>query len=146
MLIVPELVPFDLTYVLYHPSFVGLCFAAITLSPFVILICYFTLILSNRNMLVLYTLIGQFVNEILNIVLKKSFKQARPELYLGQGYGMPSSHAQFMAYVAVNAVYILQLYALLLFFIDTIKKHYLLNGCKLLLLCFHWLFHSPEYG
>ncbi|KAH9250769.1 hypothetical protein BASA81_011423 [Batrachochytrium salamandrivorans] len=47
--------------------------------------------------------LGQLVNEAINLVLKVSIKQARPTDHLGDGYGMPSSHAQFIWFFAVYA-------------------------------------------
>lgn len=41
------------------------------------------------------------INEGLNLVLKRLFKQLRPfHGTIGNGYGMPSSHSQFVAYTS----------------------------------------------
>lgn len=46
-------------------------------------------------------LLGQLLNEILNLVLKNGFRQPRPSsLSNYKDFGMPSSHAQFMAFLA----------------------------------------------
>ncbi len=44
---------------------------------------------------------GQMACEGLNWVLKRYIKEERPAQMLGKGYGMPSSHAQFVAFFAV---------------------------------------------
>jgi len=44
---------------------------------------------------------GQIGCEAINWAMKRYFKHPRPEQMHGKGYGMPSSHAQFMCYFAV---------------------------------------------
>ncbi|KAH8833052.1 hypothetical protein DL96DRAFT_1584481 [Flagelloscypha sp. PMI_526] len=41
---------------------------------------------------------GQFFGEGLNWVIKRIVKQERPILEIGDGYGFPSSHSQYMGY------------------------------------------------
>jgi len=41
---------------------------------------------------------GQFLSEGLNILIKRFVRQPRPDLSLGDGYGFPSSHSQYMGY------------------------------------------------
>src|SRR5690606_25556868 len=74
----------------------------------VLLIIFGTLVYSTREIEVLLFLAGQLTNEGINVVLKKWFKQHRPSYLVdvgalkeGRGYGMPSSHAQFMGFFAV---------------------------------------------
>lgn len=45
-------------------------------------------------------LLGQLVNELANLVLKRAIRQSRPDGAIRNDYGMPSSHAQFMAHLA----------------------------------------------
>lgn len=45
---------------------------------------------------------GQLGCEALNFALKRLIKEERPRRMNGKGYGMPSSHAQFVAYFAVS--------------------------------------------
>lgn len=59
-----------------------------------------TLLLFRRELSILVGLAGQLANEALNWVLKRSFRHPRPTSFLGTGYAMPSSHAQFMGYFA----------------------------------------------
>ncbi|KAL7746343.1 hypothetical protein RI367_008273 [Sorochytrium milnesiophthora] len=48
-----------------------------------------------------WMLAGQLLNEMLNLVLKRTIQQDRPRAgEFGKGYGMPSSHAQFMFFVS----------------------------------------------
>ncbi|GJJ74704.1 dolichyldiphosphatase [Entomortierella parvispora] len=75
-----------------------------TLSPLWIICAYGGIILNGRDIKVALMLAGQLLNELLNLVLKRLVRQSRPTGFLGDGYGMPSSHAQFMAYFATYVV------------------------------------------
>ncbi|KAF9327338.1 hypothetical protein BG006_009330 [Podila minutissima] len=75
-------------------------FAHLTLSPLAITCGYIAVILTTRDLTPILMLAGQALNECVNFVLKRLVKQARPTEYLGDGYGMPSSHSQFMAFFA----------------------------------------------
>ncbi|KAF9920995.1 hypothetical protein FBU30_009032 [Linnemannia zychae] len=79
-------------------------FAYVTLSPLAILCGYAAVIITSRDLKPAVMLAGQLANELLNLILKRLVKQARPTEYLGDGYGMPSSHSQFMAYFATYTV------------------------------------------
>ncbi|KAF9189733.1 hypothetical protein BGZ50_000602 [Haplosporangium sp. Z 11] len=74
--------------------------AYVTLSPLAIICGYAAVILTSRDLKPLVMFAGQLANEVVNQILKRLVKQARPTEYLGDGYGMPSSHSQFMAYFA----------------------------------------------
>ncbi|BFZ63314.1 hypothetical protein YB2330_004436 [Saitoella coloradoensis] len=106
-------VSLSLTHVSYDPSNpYSLPLAYLTLAPLLILIVYFTLFLSTRQFLILLALAGQLVNEAVNYALKKLLKEARPVLpgldeAVGKGYGMPSSHSQFMGFWAGVVVVVL---------------------------------------
>ena len=65
-----------------------------------------TLIWLTREVEIGLTFLGQLVCEALNWALKRHFKEQRPPLlrHLGKGYGMPSSHAQFLGYFAATVV------------------------------------------
>ncbi|KAG0328590.1 hypothetical protein BG000_000421 [Podila horticola] len=78
--------------------------AYVTLSPLAILCGYAGAILTGRDLKAVIMLGGQLLNEVVNQALKRLVKQARPTEYLGDGYGMPSSHSQFMAYFATYMV------------------------------------------
>lgn len=46
--------------------------------------------------------LGQLGCEALNFLLKRLIKEERPRRIHGKGYGMPSSHAQFVAFWSVS--------------------------------------------
>ncbi|KAF9914777.1 hypothetical protein BX616_007575 [Lobosporangium transversale] len=79
-------------------------FAHLTLSPLAIICGYIAVVLTTRDLTVVTMFAGQLLNEGINFVLKRLVKQARPTEYLGDGYGMPSSHSQFMAYFAAYMI------------------------------------------
>lgn len=112
----------SLTHVYFNPSDkVSYAFAYITLAPIAIMVFYASVIVSRREMAGILMLAGQLLNEVLNYILKEHLQQDRPYgnvyLYgeyeikahlhpswighLGDGYGMPSSHSQFIWYFAV---------------------------------------------
>ncbi|KAJ1019000.1 hypothetical protein NDA18_006151 [Ustilago nuda] len=90
-----------LTHVQYDPSD-GLAklMALVTLSPIFLLCSYVTIILLRRELTFINALIGQLACEGLNWALKRLVKQPRPTDRLGAGYGMPSSHSQFLGFFA----------------------------------------------
>jgi len=63
-----------------------------------------TLILFRRDLRTATFFVGILVNEVINYILKKTIKEARPELIKGYktDYGMPSSHSQFMFFFATH--------------------------------------------
>ena len=98
-----------------------------TLSPILLMASYTSLAVFTRELTILIMLAGQLLCEASNYVLKHSFKQPRPNgsscvsdptkpvvvtavvltalLFtwadgMGDGYGFPSSHSQWMAYFA----------------------------------------------
>ncbi len=50
---------------------------------------------------------GQLGCEALNFLLKRVLKQDRPPIMQGKGYGMPSSHAQFVAFFGLSMTFFL---------------------------------------
>lgn len=98
----PPLASLSLTHVHYDPtSKVSHACAYLALVPQALCIMYATLIWSSREMEILIMFAGQMACEALNWVLKRSIREDRPAQMLGKGYGMPSSHAQFVAFFAV---------------------------------------------
>lgn len=69
-----------------------------------LLVAYLASFVTRRSLWVAALVIGQLANEGLNVVLKHIIKQPRPvstaSSYV-KSYGMPSDHAQFMAFAAV---------------------------------------------
>ena len=98
----PPLASLSLTHVHYDPtSKVSHACAYLALVPQALCITYATLIWSSREMEILLMFAGQRGCEALNWVLKRWIREDRPTQMMGKGYGMPSSHAQFVAYFAV---------------------------------------------
>mmetsp|Transcript_16932 Transcript_16932/g.23681 ORF Transcript_16932/g.23681 Transcript_16932/m.23681 type:complete len:189 (+) Transcript_16932:31-597(+) len=92
---------FSLTYVVYDGGVSGhKVLALITLCPIFLIVAYLTLIYSRRQIQTIIMLIGQLANEAANSVLKQHIKESRPEACAHEGYGMPSSHSQFMGFFA----------------------------------------------
>lgn len=63
---------------------------------------YATLILTTREAEIALTFAGQLACEALNFALKRLIKEERPARIHGKGYGMPSSHAQFVAFWSIS--------------------------------------------
>lgn len=75
--------------------------------PQALCIVYVTLIWSTREAEVVLMFAGQLACEAVNFALKRLIKEERPSRIHrtgGKGYGMPSSHAQFVAFWAVAMV------------------------------------------
>lgn len=77
--------------------------AWLALVPQALCIVYATLIWSTREAEVILMFAGQLACEAVNFALKRIIKEERPSRIhrTGKGYGMPSSHAQFVAFWAV---------------------------------------------
>ncbi|KAJ3735004.1 PAP2-domain-containing protein [Lentinula guzmanii] len=89
----------DLTHVLYDDdSLLSLALALVTLSPILLMAAYASLAVQTREFLVIIMWAGQFANEGFNWILKRLYKEDRPDGSLGNGYGFPSSHSQYMGY------------------------------------------------
>ncbi|KAI9459023.1 PAP2-domain-containing protein [Russula earlei] len=91
----------ELTHVLYDDSsHLSLAMALITLSPILLMASYAALAIFWREITVINMWAGQFCCEALNLVIKRLLKQGRPPGSVGNGYGFPSSHSQYMGYFA----------------------------------------------
>ncbi|KAI4730987.1 dolichyldiphosphatase [Aureobasidium sp. EXF-10728] len=99
----PPLASLSLTHVHYNPNdpFAHAC-AFLALVPQALCITYATLIWSTREAEVALMFAGQLACEALNWLLKRTIREERPSRLTGKGYGMPSSHAQFVSYFAVS--------------------------------------------
>ena len=98
----PSLASLSLTHVHYDPnSKLSHACAYLALVPQALCITYATLIWSSREVEILLMFAGQMACEALNWILKRYIREDRPTQMLGKGYGMPSSHAQFVAFFAV---------------------------------------------
>lgn len=88
-----------LTHVQYHPQDpLAYPLSLITLSPPFLIVVYIAICLIRRDLTIILGFLGQLGCEGLNLILKRIFKQGRPTNFLGTGYGMPSSHSQFVGY------------------------------------------------
>lgn len=84
-------------------SVIGFIMAFLSLSPVFGIVAFVTMILLQRDLASMYFFAGQLVNEGFNFVLKRIFREARPG-DVGNGFGMPSSHAQFVSFFTIYAI------------------------------------------
>ncbi|KAF7552572.1 hypothetical protein G7046_g7373 [Stylonectria norvegica] len=93
----------SLTHVYYDPDdHLSLVCAYLALLPQALCVVYATLILFTREAEIALMFAGQLACEALNFALKRLIKEDRPRRIHGKGYGMPSSHAQFVAFWSVS--------------------------------------------
>ncbi|KAI0372626.1 PAP2-domain-containing protein [Pilatotrama ljubarskyi] len=91
----------DLTYVLYNDSSVlSHVLALLTLTPILLNPAYAALSVWTRELLFFEMWAGQMLCECFNYLLKHLIREERPNKELGDGYGFPSSHSQWMGYFA----------------------------------------------
>ncbi|XP_019852040.1 PREDICTED: dolichyldiphosphatase 1-like [Amphimedon queenslandica] len=96
----------SLTHVEYtEGDRVGYLLAWSSLFPIFILISFLTLVAIRRDLFTVFFFTGLLLNESLNMFLKYTIKEPRPNSDISSAvlrveYGMPSSHAQFMAFFA----------------------------------------------
>ena len=81
---------------------VSLLCAYLALLPQALCVVYATLIFSTREAEIALAFAGQLGCEALNFALKRLIKEERPRRIHGKGYGMPSSHAQFVAFWSLS--------------------------------------------
>jgi dolichyldiphosphatase len=95
----------SVTHVYYDPDDpLSLFCAYLALIPQGLCVVYVTLVLFTREVEIGLTFTGQVACEVLSFVLKRLIKEQRPPRMHGNGYGMPSSHAQFMAFWSLSVV------------------------------------------
>ncbi|KZZ96505.1 dolichyl pyrophosphate phosphatase [Moelleriella libera RCEF 2490] len=93
----------SLTHVYYDANDpVSLFCAYLALLPQALCVVYATLILATREFEIISMFLGQAGCEVINFALKRLIKEERPRKIHGKGYGMPSSHAQFVAFWSVS--------------------------------------------
>ncbi|KAM3500046.1 hypothetical protein MY11210_009555 [Beauveria gryllotalpidicola] len=92
----------SITHVYYDPDDrISLLCAYLALLPQALGVVYLTLIFASREAEVALLFAGQLACEALNFLLKRLIKEERPRRIHGKGYGMPSSHAQFVFFWSV---------------------------------------------
>ncbi|KAL8997129.1 MAG: hypothetical protein Q9169_003512 [Polycauliona sp. 2 TL-2023] len=98
----PPLTSFSVTHISYDASdpIAYLC-AWLALVPQILCVVYATLIWSSREIEIFLMFAGQMGCEVLNFMLKRMIKGERPPRIKSKGYGMPSSHAQFVAFFSI---------------------------------------------
>ncbi|KAJ2245490.1 hypothetical protein GGH97_002827 [Coemansia sp. RSA 475] len=97
-----QLKSFGLTHFQYQDGdHFGELLALVSLAPIFIIVAETTIVFSRREITGILLLCGQLLNELFNLVLKLAICEPRPHEHLGDGYGMPSSHSQFMGFFAV---------------------------------------------
>lgn len=100
---VTPLASLSLTHVHYNPADpISYVCAWLALVPQGLCVVYATLIWSNREIEIFLMFAGQMACEALNWLLKRYIKEERPREMHGKGYGMPSSHAQFVSFFSVT--------------------------------------------
>jgi dolichyldiphosphatase len=88
---------------------VGQSLALISVVPIFIMAQYVALIAFRRDWQTICFFAGQLLNECLNLCLKVSIRAPRPAGCELSSYGMPSSHSQFMTFLATSiALYLLR--------------------------------------
>jgi len=104
------MVPFTLTLVHYEDGDIfGFVLALISLSPVFIVVSYVTAIILLRFPLhLIFMFVGQLINVVINLVMKRVFQQPRPMdkphlVHFGVN-GMPSNHSQFMFFIVAFIV------------------------------------------
>ncbi|UKZ57818.1 hypothetical protein TrVGV298_011679 [Trichoderma virens] len=99
----PTLASLSVTHVYYDPDdYVSLVCAYLALLPQALCVVYATLIFSTREAEICLAFAGQLACEAVNFILKRIIKEERPRRIHGKGYGMPSSHAQFVAFWSLS--------------------------------------------
>ncbi|KAI7862996.1 hypothetical protein BDF14DRAFT_1848623 [Spinellus fusiger] len=69
----------SLTHVQFNPQdIVSYAFAYITLLPIFILVFYLSVIISRRELMCVFMLTGQLLNEAVNAILKEYLRKERP--------------------------------------------------------------------
>lgn len=150
--------PISLTHVIYpEDDIIGKILAWSSLVPIFIIVSFVTLILFRRELHTMAWFLGLLVNEVVNMLLKRMMKSPRPcsvldskKLY--NKYGMPSSHAQFMGFMAAYAVffaYIRLKVHVYENFTDNIRQHFisLSSVAVALIVCYSRLYlhyHTVE--
>jgi len=108
-----QLASLSLTHVHYNPRDPLSYLAAwLALVPQALCVIYITLIWASREVEVLLMFAGQVGCETLNFGLKRWIREERPKQMFGKGYGMPSSHSQFVAFFSLYlALFLLRRHA-----------------------------------
>lgn len=88
---------------------VGFVLAFVSLTPFAVIVAFVTLIAFKRELDTVMFLLGQLTNEMLNMLLKNTIREQRPEnairaMHTPHTYGMPSNHSQFQSFFTTFSI------------------------------------------
>ncbi|WPK23234.1 hypothetical protein PUMCH_000463 [Australozyma saopauloensis] len=102
-----QYISFDDTHIVYDSNDpFGLLAVHFSLLPIYLMVFYASWFIITREIEPVVAVGGQLVSEGINKILKRIFRQARPDFHIGFGggkalsYGMPSAHSQFMGFFA----------------------------------------------
>src|SRR3989338_6636821 len=86
----------------YDPNdpVIGQFMAWSSMLPIFLVVAFAAIIVVKRELQFLAFVASLLVSEVVNLILKHSIQEPRPHGSYMTGYGMPSSHAQFMTFVA----------------------------------------------
>ncbi|KAL6243650.1 hypothetical protein RBB50_009643 [Rhinocladiella similis] len=99
----PALASLSLTHVRYNPNDpISYASAWLALVPQGLCVVYVSLIWASREVEIFLMFAGQMACEALNFGLKRLIQEERPQQMHGKGYGMPSSHAQFVTFFSLS--------------------------------------------
>lgn len=94
-----------LTAVVYEAGDdLGKVLALVSMVPVFLIVSFLTTIYVRRQLHTCAMLLGQLLNEALNMVLKRRLRHPRPSNAPNDEFGMPSSHSQFMGFFAAYVV------------------------------------------
>ena len=104
----PPLSAFSLTHVEYvSGDAIGFLCAGLSLAPVFLVVALVTAAVGRRDLHVTAGLVGQLLNTVLNVVLKRAIAQPRPAFHSAvpaavgfSPHGMPSNHTQFVWFFA----------------------------------------------
>ncbi|KAI3389309.1 hypothetical protein SNEBB_002891 [Seison nebaliae] len=94
-------------------DYFGQFLAYVTLTPIYAVISIIILMFVTREMWMICYVGGGVICEMLNLFLKKTIKQPRPQIHgseylrsiMNHSYGMPSDHSQMTTYIAMFLIF-----------------------------------------
>ena len=87
-----------------NDALVGQLMAWSSMLPIFLMVAFAGVLSVRRELQFVAFLAGILASELLSVLLKRLIREPRPDGSYMTGYGMPSSHAQFMCFAAVFAL------------------------------------------